>query len=126
MTFGVIAVEIKTVPAALYKIFIGAFSPASVTGGVIGSAFVGIRFGMSRGVFSNEAGLGTAPIAYACSNDNEIRLGLMGIVEVFIDTIVICTMTALVILCTHPREAPETQNLTYHRLLPREKMRPLQ
>ena len=99
MTFGVIAVEIKTVPAALYKIFIGAFSPASVTGGVIGSAFVGIRFGMSRGVFSNEAGLGTAPIAYACSNDNEIRLGLMGIVEVFIDTIVVCTLTALTILC---------------------------
>ena len=99
ITLIAITVNYKSIPAVISQIFIGAFNPKAVTGGVIGSAFVGVRFGMSRGVFSNEAGLGTAPIAYACSSGDEVSLGLMGIVEVFIDTIVVCTLTALTILC---------------------------
>lgn len=99
MTLGVIAINYVKIPTVLSQIFIGAFNPKCVTGGVIGSAFVGLRFGMSRGVFSNEAGMGTAPIAYACSQGEEIQLGLMGIMEVFIDTVVVCTITAFTILC---------------------------
>lgn len=99
MTVGAIAVNYTKLPSALTQIFVGAFSPKGVTGGVIGSAFVGVRFGMSRGVFSNEAGLGTAPTAYACSDGDEVSLGLMGVMEVFIDTVVVCTLTALTLLC---------------------------
>ncbi len=99
MTGLAIALNYSKIPAAFAQIFIGAFNPKAVTGGAIGSAFIGVRFGMSRGVFSNEAGLGTAPVAYACSEGDEISLGLMGIVEVFIDTIVVCTLTALTLLC---------------------------
>ena len=99
VTFIAIAVNYSNIPKAFAEIFIGAFNPRVVTGGVVGSAFVGLRFGMSRGVFSNEAGLGTAPTAYACSNGDAITLGLMGIMEVFIDTVVVCTLTALTVLC---------------------------
>lgn len=99
ITVGAIAINITKLPSVLSQIFVSAFSPKSVTGGVIGSAFIGVRFGFSRGVFSNEAGLGTAPTAYACSDGDEINLGLMGVMEVFIDTIVVCTLTALTILC---------------------------
>ncbi len=99
MTVGAIAVNYKEIPSAFSQIFVGAFRPAGVTGGVVGSAFIGVRFGMSRGVFSNEAGLGTAPTAYACSDGDEVSLGLMGVMEVFIDTIVVCTLTALTLLC---------------------------
>ncbi len=99
MTVGAIAINYNKIPLAFSKILIGAFKPECVTGGVVGSAFVGMRFGMSRGVFSNEAGLGTAPVAYACSNGDEISLGFMGIMEVFIDTVVVCTLTALTLLC---------------------------
>lgn len=100
LTMGAIAANFTKIPSALAQIFAGAFSPSGVTGGVIGSAFIGVRFGLSRGVFSNEAGLGTAPTAYACSEGDETNLGLMGIMEVFIDTVVVCTLTALTLLCT--------------------------
>lgn len=99
MTVGAIAVNYTKLPVALAQIFVGAFEPEGVTGGVVGSAFVGMRFGMSRGVFSNEAGLGTAPTAYACSDGDEVSLGLMGVMEVFIDTVLVCTLTALTLLC---------------------------
>jgi len=99
LTVGAIAVNYEKILPALRDIFISAFKPKSITGGVISSAFIGMRFGMSRGVFSNEAGLGTAPTAYACSNGDEVKLGLMGVMEVFVDTVVVCTFTALVILC---------------------------
>ena len=99
ITIIAIAVNYKKIPYAFSQIFVGAFSPKTVTGGAIGSAFVGVRFGMSRGVFSNEAGLGTAPTVYACSSGSETSLGLMGIMEVFIDTIAVCTLTALTLLC---------------------------
>ncbi|MBP3479050.1 MAG: sodium:alanine symporter family protein [Oscillospiraceae bacterium] len=84
---------------AFISIFQGAFSPRAVTGGVVGSAFSVLRVGVSRGVFTNEAGMGTASIAHASAKvSHPAEQGLMGIMEVFLDTIVICTVTALVIL----------------------------
>ena len=87
------------ISTAFQDIFRGAFSPRAVTGGVIGSGFQALRTGCSRGVFTNEAGMGTASIAHASAKvDHPVQQGLMGIMEVFLDTLVICTLTALVIL----------------------------
>ena len=84
---------------AFSAIICGAFSPRAATGGVIGSLFSVLRIGVSRGVFTNEAGMGTASIAHASAKvSHPVEQGMMGIVEVFLDTIVICTVTALVIL----------------------------
>ncbi len=84
---------------AFAAIFQGAFSPNAVTGGMVGSAFTVLRIGVSRGVFTNEAGMGTASIAHASAQvSHPAEQGMMGIIEVFLDTIVICTVTALVIL----------------------------
>ena len=89
------------VPGAFRAIVLGAFSPRAVTGGAIGSAFRALSVGCSRGVFTNEAGMGTASIAHASAEvSHPAEQGLMGIMEVFLDTIVICTMTALAILCS--------------------------
>lgn len=89
------------VPGAFRAILQGAFSPGAVTGGAIGSAFRALSVGCSRGVFTNEAGMGTASIAHASAEvSHPAEQGLMGIMEVFLDTIVICTMTALAILCS--------------------------
>lgn len=96
-----LALRANMLPQALRAIFCGAFSPRAVTGGAVGSVLIALRTGISRGVFTNEAGMGTASIAHAGANVKDpIQQGLMGIMEVFIDTIVICTMTALVILCS--------------------------
>lgn len=101
LALGVILLNIQNVPAVFVSIFKGAFTPAGVTGGVIGSMFISLKKGVSRGIFSNEAGLGTGSIAHACSDtDNAVQQGYFGIFEVFMDTIVICTLTALVILCS--------------------------
>mgnify|MGYP003498101403 CR=1 FL=1 len=90
------------IPYAFHTIVFGAFSPKSVSCGVLGSAFLTMRIGASRGVFTNEAGMGTASIAHASADvDQPVEQGLMGIIEVFLDTIVICTLTALVILCSN-------------------------
>ena len=98
---GVLLLRSDAIPGALAAIFQGAFSPAAVTGGIIGSGFQALRTGVSRGVFTNEAGMGTASIAHAAAEvAHPAEQGLMGIMEVFLDTIVICTMTALVILCS--------------------------
>lgn len=100
---GIIVLILKAdaIPGAFIEIIRGAFVPRAVTGGVVGSFFVTLRIGASRGVFTNEAGMGTASIAHASGNvKHPAEQGLMGIVEVFIDTIVICTITALVILCS--------------------------
>ncbi len=87
------------IPGAFRMIVEGAFSPWAATGGVLGSAFLALRVGCARGVFTNEAGMGTAAIAHAGANvSHPVEQGLMGIMEVFLDTIVICTLTALVIL----------------------------
>ncbi len=96
----VLAVRWQYIPGAFSRIFVGAFSPRAVTGGAVGSAFLTLRIGVSRGVFTNEAGMGTASIAHGSANvRHPWEQGYMGIVEVFLDTIVICTMTSLVILC---------------------------
>lgn len=101
LSLGVIILNIQRVPGVFASIFAGAFQPSSVTGGVVGSFFLSMKKGVSRGIFSNEAGLGTGSIAHACADTDEpVKQGLFGIFEVFTDTIVICTMTALVILCS--------------------------
>lgn len=98
---GVLCLNASRIPVAITSIVVGAFSPRAVTGGIIGSVFTALRIGASRGVFTNEAGMGTAGMAHASAQvDHPVRQGLMGIIEVFVDTIVICTMTALVILCS--------------------------
>ncbi len=98
---GVLIVKAPAVPGAFSAIVKGAFCPEAVTGGVLGSAFQALRIGASRGVFTNEAGMGTAGIAHAAANvDHPVQQGFMGLIEVFLDTVVICTMTALVILCS--------------------------
>lgn len=87
------------VPAALGRIFHGAFSPAAVTGGGVGTLMAALSAGVRSGVFSNEAGMGSAPIAYAASAEPEpVRQGLYGVFEVFLDTIVLCTLTGLTLL----------------------------
>ena len=101
LALGVIFLNIDRVPGVFASIFEGAFSPASVTGGVVGSFFLSMQKGVARGIFSNEAGLGTGSIAHATADtDHPVKQGFFGIFEVFADTIVICTMTALVILCS--------------------------
>ena len=96
-----IVVKIDTLPSVFAAIFEGAFNPRSVTGGVVGSLFISMRRGVSRGIFSNEAGLGTGSIAHASADvAHPIQQGMWGVFEVFADTIVICTLTALSILCS--------------------------
>ncbi len=97
----VLVLRADAIPAAFASIVKGAFSPEAVTGGAVGSVLATLRIGVSRGVFTNEAGMGTAGIAHGGAEvDHPVEQGLMGIMEVFLDTIVICTMTALVILCS--------------------------
>ncbi len=98
---GVIILNIDSVPTVFASIFQGAFNPKAVTGGIVGSFFISMKRGVSRGIFSNEAGLGTGSIAHATADtDNPIKQGFFGIFEVFADTIIICTLTALTILCS--------------------------
>ena len=98
---ALLVLRADAVPGAFRVIILGAFSPRAVTGGAIGSAFRALSVGCSRGVFTNEAGMGTASIAHASAEvSHPAEQGLMGIMEVFLDTIVICTMTALAILCS--------------------------
>ena len=96
----VIFANIAGLPGAFAAIIKGAFNPASVAGGLAG---VGIKTaltkGVGRGIFSNEAGLGSAPIAHAAADvDHPVKQGIFGVFEVFMDTVVVCTMTALVVL----------------------------
>lgn len=101
LAFYVLIVRYHVIPHAFRSIFEGAFSPKAVTGGVIGSAVQALAVGTRRGVFTNEAGMGTAAIAHGAADVcHPIEQGFMGIIEVFLDTIVICTLTALVILCS--------------------------
>ena len=101
LAIGVILLNLNVVPSVFASIFQGAFQPSAVTGGLVGSMFMSIKKGVSRGIFSNEAGLGTGSIAHACADTQKpVKQGMFGIFEVFTDTIVICTLTALVILCS--------------------------
>ncbi len=96
---GLIVIRFDQVPSVFASIFQGAFNPSAFTGGVVGSFLICMQKGVSRGIFSNEAGLGTGSIAHACADTNDpAKQGLYGIFEVFMDTILICTLTALVIL----------------------------
>lgn len=98
---GVIVIHAGALPSVFGAIIGGAFNPSAVTGGIVGSMFVSMKKGVSRGIFSNEAGLGTGSIAHACADTRKpVKQGMFGIFEVFTDTIVICTLTALVILCS--------------------------
>ena len=101
LAVGVIVLNIDSVPEVFRSIFEGAFNPAAVTGGAVGYFFTSMKRGIARGIFSNEAGLGTGSIAHACADtDKPVQQGLFGIFEVFTDTILICTLTALTILCS--------------------------
>lgn len=101
MSLGVVVLNLPRLPQVLVSIVAGAFNPRAFTGGVVGSVFLSMQKGVSRGIFSNEAGLGTGSIAHACADTKKpVSQGMFGIFEVFADTIVICTLTALVILCS--------------------------
>lgn len=103
LALGVIILNIQRLPEVFAQIVSGAFTPRAATGGIIGSMFLSMKKGVSRGIFSNEAGLGTGSIAHACADtDNAVHQGMFGIFEVFMDTIVICTLTGLVILLAAP------------------------
>src|SRR5699024_6182589 len=109
---GVVAIliNIDQVPAAVSLIVSHAFTPISATGGFLGATvWAAIRFGVARGVFSNEAGLGSAPIAHATAKtNNPIRQGTVAMLGTFIDTIIICSITGLVIVVTGAWQRGET------------------
>lgn len=109
---GIIVIlgNIQNIPATISTIFVSAFSPASVGGGITGFALMEvIRYGVARGLYSNEAGMGTAPIAHATAKtDHPARQGMWGIMEVFIDTFVIATITGLAILTSGVLETGES------------------
>ncbi len=96
----VIIANIGAVPAAFKAIFVGAFNPSAIVGGAVGIGIkTAITKGVGRGIFSNEAGLGSAPIAHAAADvEHPVQQGIFGVFEVFMDTVVVCTMTALVAL----------------------------
>jgi len=98
----IILTRVSDVPEAFALIFKHAFTPISAVGGFAGAGVMQVvRFGVARGVFSNEAGLGSAPIAHATARtDHPVRQALWGVFEVFVDTIVICTLTAIAIVVT--------------------------
>ena len=98
---GILVFNASAIPAAIVSVVRGAFGLDAVGGGILGAMFVAMQKGVARGVFSNEAGLGSAPIAAAAAQTNEcVRQGLVTMTGTFIDTIVVCTMTGLSILVT--------------------------
>lgn len=95
----VIVTHASALPAVFHDIFQGAFSPKGVTGGAVGSMFIVLTWGVKRGIFSNEAGLGSAPIAHATTSETDpVKQGMYGIFEVFMITIILCTITGLTLL----------------------------
>ncbi len=97
----VLAANITSIPEAFRQIFVGAFDPRAVAGGAAGSMLIAMQMGIARGIFSNEAGLGSAPIAAAVASTREpVRQGLVSMTGTFIDTLVVCTMTGLTIVIT--------------------------
>jgi AGCS family alanine or glycine:cation symporter len=100
---AIIAANIADVPAGLAFIVHNAFTPTAAAGGFAGAAvWKGIQYGVARGIFSNEAGLGSAPIAHAAARTHDpVRQGMIAMLGTFIDTIVVCTITALVIVTVH-------------------------
>ncbi len=102
----VVIAHASAIPSVFAMIFTGAFNPSAIVGGAVGITIrMAMTKGVGRGVFSNEAGLGSAPIAHASSSERDpVKQGLYGIFEVFMDTIVICTLTSLVVLCSGAAE----------------------
>ena len=95
----VIVLNIGQVPAAIGAILEGAFSPAGVTGGAVGSMFIAMRYGFARGIFSNEAGVGSAAMVHCGAKvDHPVEQGLWGAMEVFLDTVLVCSVTALTVV----------------------------
>lgn len=95
----IILLNIQLLPGAIVEIVKGAFTPTSLAGGAVGSVFMCIRTGVARGVYSNEAGLGTAAMIHAGAKvDHPVEQGVWGVMEVFLDTIVVCTISALAIV----------------------------
>ena len=112
LSFAVLVLRAGEIPDALRSIFSCVFTPKSALGGVGGFAMArALRYGTMRGLVSNEAGCGTAPIAHACANtDHPAKQGFWGIFEVFADTLVLCSMTALVILVSYDKVAVWGEN----------------
>ena len=106
----ILVINYETIPSALALIFTHAFTPAAATGGFAGAAvWAAIRFGVARGIFSNEAGLGSAPIAHAAASTNSpVQQGSIAMLGTFIDTIIICSITGLVIISTGAWSQGET------------------
>lgn len=101
LALGVVFLNIEKVPGVFSSIISDAFSLSAVTGGIVGNFFLSMKKGVARGIFSNEAGLGTGSIAHACADTKKpVKQGFFGVFEVFTDTIIICTLTALTILCS--------------------------
>lgn len=96
---AVIVLHLPQVPAALYEIVAGAFHPSAITGGAVGSIFICMRYGIARGIYSNEAGLGTAAMVHCGAQvDHPVEQAVWGPIEVFLDTVLVCTVTALTIV----------------------------
>ncbi len=106
----ILMMHISQLPAAFELVFVSAFSPVAATGGFAGAAvWAAIRFGVARGVFSNEAGLGSAPIAHAAATtDSPIRQGTIAMLGTFIDTLIVCTITGMVIIVSGAWTSGET------------------
>ena len=99
LCLGIIIINTKKLPETFYKIIVGAFNPRAVTGGAVGSISIVAGIGVSRGIFSNEAGLGTAAFAHIhCNNSDAAGEGICGIFEVFFDTVVMCALTGVAII----------------------------
>ena len=97
----ILGANVTAIPQAFADIFVGAFTPQAVTGGAVGSMLIAMQQGIARGIFSNEAGLGSAPIAAAAAKTKEpVRQGLVSMTGTFLDTLVVCTMTGLAIVIT--------------------------
>lgn len=104
---AIILCNITKIPDAVYQIVYGAFNPQAITGGVVGTMFIAMQKGVARGIFSNEAGLGSAPIAAAAARTKEpVRQGLVCMTGTFIDTIIVCTITGLAIVLTGAWQQP--------------------
>ncbi len=120
----ILAMHASELPAAISLIVTSAFTPVAATGGFAGAAvWAAIRFGVARGIFSNEAGLGSAPIAHAAAKtDNPVRQGSIAMIGTFIDTIIICSVTGLVIIVSGAWTSGETgaslSSLAFETILP--------
>ncbi len=120
----ILAMHATQIPAAFDLIFTYAFTPAAATGGFAGAAvWAAIRFGVARGIFSNEAGLGSAPIAHAAAKTNSpVQQGTVAMLGTFIDTIIVCSITGLVIIVSGAWTSGETgaslSSLAFESVLP--------